>query len=59
MLTSFEIVKLNGQCSDMQTNMRYKNMDKSSNETKDIMYGYVIYLIKPKVKNLIFPVQTL
>ena len=34
-------------------------MESSSNETKYIIQGYVIYLMKLKVKNLIFSIKTL
>ena len=34
-------------------------MESSSNEAKDIILGYVISLMKLKVKNLIFPIKTL
>ena len=34
-------------------------MESGSNETKDIIYGYEMYLMKLKFKNLIFPIKTL
>ena len=34
-------------------------MKSSSNETKDVIMGYAISLIKIKVKNLIFPIKAL
>ena len=34
-------------------------MESSNNETKDTAYCYVIYSIKPKAKDLIFPIKTL
>ena len=34
-------------------------MESSNNETKDTAYCHVIYSIKPKAKDLIFPIKTL
>ena len=34
-------------------------MESSSNETEHIMLGYVLSLMKLKVKNLIFPIKIL
>ena len=34
-------------------------MESSNNETKDTAYCYVIFSIKPKDKNLIFPIKAL
>ena len=34
-------------------------VDSSSNETKEIIKGYVISLMKLKVENLLFPIKTL
>ena len=34
-------------------------MESSSNESKDVIEGSVISLIKLKVKNLVFPIKTL
>ena len=34
-------------------------MEGNNNETKYIIYGYVIFLLKLNVKKIIFPIKTL
>ena len=34
-------------------------MESNSCETEDIILGYVMLLMKQKIKNLIFPIKTL
>ena len=65
MLTFFQIIELSGQREDIQTKMCYVDLifylnitEGSTDKTKDII-GYVISLMKLKVKDLIFLTKTL